>query len=289
MYNNLIKLIFDVAPFGFNQASEQLMNFVNKTDDLLGIVQQIGTIPEAIAHDSTEEKLFSKASDAILSRVFQELGLKSAIITGRADTADVVAQSPIHGYSLVADAKVFRMSRTAKNQKDFKVNALSGWRKDADYAVLCSPHFQYPRSTSQIYKQALDNNVALISWEHIVFLIKHKIKEDEAINLAPIWNFSGEHAQNVVISESKKCFIPTYSRFIMNYLWHGQDDFNKLLDDQIEIIKQRGIAECSYWESQKKQILLYSREQAVAELIKSKKIDEKISQIGTFVRRLQNA
>ena len=33
-------------------------------------------------------------------------------------------------YSLVADAKAFRLSRTAKNQKDFKVQAMDGlaWR-----------------------------------------------------------------------------------------------------------------------------------------------------------------
>ena len=93
-----------------------------------------------------------------------------------ADSADVLAESPIHGYTLVADAKAFRMSRTAKNQKDFKVTALSSWRNDNDFAVLCAPYFQYPSKSSQIYAQALEKNVCLLSWEHFIFLINNQVK-----------------------------------------------------------------------------------------------------------------
>jgi len=289
MYNKLIKLIFEVATLGFIPATGKIIEYINSTDNLLDIVSQIGIIPESIEHDSSEEKLFSKASDLVLSRVFRELGLKSTVITERADAADVIAESPIHGYTLVADAKAFRMSRTAKNQKDFKVTALSGWRNDSDYAVLCSPFFQYPQTRSQIYKQALDYNVALISWEHISFLLKYNIKESESINLAPIWNFSYDHAKTVMVSESKRCFIPNYGNFIIEYLGYSKDDFATLINSQIEIIRQRGSIECSYWENQKSELLSFSREKAIAELLKSKKIDEKILQIEYYIRGLQHA
>ena len=78
--------------------------------NFLDILTQIGTIPEAIEHDSTAEKLFSKVSDAVLARAFREIGLKATVLRERADSADVLAESPIHGYTLVADAKAFRMS-----------------------------------------------------------------------------------------------------------------------------------------------------------------------------------
>ena len=129
------------------------------------------------------EECINSASDFVLSRAFRELGLKSVVIKARADSADVLAESQIHGYSLAADAKVFRLSRTAKNQKDFKVVALSEWRRDNDYAVLCAPYFQYPSKTSQIYSQALSNNVCLLSWEHLIFMIEHGIKESPAFEL----------------------------------------------------------------------------------------------------------
>ena len=39
---------------------------------------------------------------------------------------------------------------------EFKVAALSNWRGgENEYAVLVSPHFQYPKAESQIYKTAL--------------------------------------------------------------------------------------------------------------------------------------
>ena len=289
MYSRLIELIAEAAPLGFIPATEMLTEYINSTDNITDIIQQIGTIPESLDHDSSEEKLFSKASDVVLSRAFRELGLKSTVITERADSADVLAESPFHGYTLVADAKAFRMSRTAKNQKDFKVTALSGWRKDADYAVLCSPYFQYPQVRSQIYKQAIDHNVALISWEHLIFLIKHHVLESEKINLAQLWNFSGAYAEKVVVSESKRCFIPDYSSFLTELAGLTQNDFSELIDSQIEIIKQRGNAERSYWEYQKAEIQSYSREKAIDELVKSMRMDEKISQIESYIRGLRNA
>ena len=63
----------------------------------------------------------------VLARAFRELGLKSTVLRERSDSADVIAESKFHCYTLVADAKSFRLSRTAKNQKDFKVTALSNW------------------------------------------------------------------------------------------------------------------------------------------------------------------
>lgn len=190
MFNEILSIINKSDGAGFEESCVLLEECINSDSDFIGTLRHIGIIPESIAYDSTQEKLFSKASDFVLSRAFRELGLKSAVIKARADSADVLAESELYGYSLVSDAKAFRLSRTAKNQKDFKVSALSAWRKDNDYAVLCAPYFQYPAKTSQIYSQALSNNVCLISWEHLIFMIERSIKEAQGLNLSEIWNFS---------------------------------------------------------------------------------------------------
>lgn len=169
MYTDILSAISAAATMNFEDASIMLEDCINEDTSFIDTLRQIGTIPEFLVHDSTEEKLFSKASDAVLSRAFREIGLKSTVLKERGDSADALAESQIHGYTLVADAKAFRMSRTAKNQKDFKVVALSGWRKDSEYAVLCAPYFQYPSKSSQIYAQAIDSNVCLLSWEHLIF------------------------------------------------------------------------------------------------------------------------
>lgn len=163
MFNDILEIIRNSEGRNFYETCGVLETCINSDGDFIGTLQQIGIIPEFIAYDSTGEKLFSKASDITLARAFRELGLKSSALHERADSADVIAESEIYGYTLVADAKAFRLSRTAKNQKDFKIPALSAWRRNNDYAVLCSPYFQYPTKASQIYAQALTNNVCLFS------------------------------------------------------------------------------------------------------------------------------
>lgn len=105
----------------FQLASSELQNIIfslNKAD-ILKLIVEIGTIPEDIGHDSTEEKLYTKASEILFAKALKEMNLEVLVLTQRADCADIVAQSQHHRYSLVGDAKAFRLSRTAKNAKDF--------------------------------------------------------------------------------------------------------------------------------------------------------------------------
>ncbi len=143
-YSKFLNVIFSLnVNKNFGTLCEQIASFVNslKKTDIIELLKDIGNIPERIEASSTQEKLYSKASDIILARCFRELGLKSKAIDERGNSADIVSES-LHGYTLVADAKTFRLSRTAKNQKDFKISALSKWRgMENDYAVLVAPYF----------------------------------------------------------------------------------------------------------------------------------------------------
>ena len=115
----------------FGQDSSRIESELNAeiardgTVALLDHLHLCGAIPEQYGRDSSEEKLYSKYTDALLAAAFRQLGLVSLVLSERADAADVEAVAK--DYSLVADAKVFLLSRTAKNQKDFKVEAMHGW------------------------------------------------------------------------------------------------------------------------------------------------------------------
>ncbi len=145
MFEKLIEKIKELSAKDFKESTEKIRKYIDNISDkdFKEIVKQIGTIPENIEHDSTEEKLYSKASDIVLARCFRLLGLASRALEERADSADILAESISgYNYSLVADAKCFRLSRTAKNQKDFKVSNLSDWRgSENEYAVLVAPYF----------------------------------------------------------------------------------------------------------------------------------------------------
>lgn len=70
MFNILLKEINEVKSLKFDEAADKLENFIYSNSNFLNILEEIGTIPESIEHDSTEEKLFSKVSDIVLSRAF---------------------------------------------------------------------------------------------------------------------------------------------------------------------------------------------------------------------------
>lgn len=130
-----------------------------------------GTIPETYGHDSSEEKLYSKYTDALLAAAFRHMGLTSTVLTERADAADVDCIT--EAYSFVADAKAFRMSRTAKNQKDFKVEAMAGWKRDKPHATVVCPIYHLPSRSSQIYHQAAARNVAILTYSHLAVMCRY--------------------------------------------------------------------------------------------------------------------
>jgi type II restriction enzyme len=72
-------------------------------ETLLDHLRLCGAIPEQYGHDSTEEKLYSKYTDALISESFFAIGLRSVVVDARGDSADVQAHAAT--YSLVADAK----------------------------------------------------------------------------------------------------------------------------------------------------------------------------------------
>lgn len=287
MYRDILNVINSSNDKNFDEMSTSLQKCVDNDVDFLATLKQIGTIPESIPHDSTEEKLFSKASDAVLSRAFREIGLKSSVLKERGDSADVIAESPLFGYTLVADAKAFRLSRTAKNQKDYKVVALSRWRQDSEYAVLCAPYFHYPSQASQIYAQALEHNVCLLSWEHLIFLIDSGIRETRELNLSHLWGFCDTYSHEVLCSDMSKSFLDRFDCELLSLTEQEHDKLAASFQKQISIIIERSEEEKLFWIGENERIKQYNREQAIRELILTKKIPQKIVQINRFVRGLQ--
>lgn len=292
MFEQLIEKIKKLSNREFKNATDGIRKFIDEIPEteFKEIVKQIGTIPENIDHDSTEEKLYSKASDIVLARCFRMLGLAARALDERADSADIIAESVSgYNYSLVADAKCFRLSRTAKNQKDFKVSNLSDWRgAENEYAVLVAPYFQYPQSTSQIYSKALDNNVCLLAWEHISIMLEHNIKETTSLSLESLWNASQMIARDKTLSfaNAKCCFLPKMDMYVAKKIGLPSTTYVELLNKYKRLIIYRGKTEIAYWNACIREIRSYTREQAIEELIKAKKLEEKINVISSYIEKL---
>lgn len=273
----------------FLTASDRLVNtiFELERSDTLELISQIGAIPEEIAHDSTEEKLYTKASDILFAKSLSEMNLTVEVLTQRSNCADILAQSLYHGYSLVGDAKAFRLSRTAKNVKDFKVNSMALWRKDSEYSVLVCPYFQYPKSSSQIYQEALKENVALFSWEYLYICLKEGVKESNSVCLADLWNQSKIISQSTTVANASHCFLNQQNSNIAHLIGLEESEFFHYLSLIRDTIIKRGYSEIKYFTREIERVKNLDKEDAITELLKYMKLESKIATISDFIDHIK--
>jgi HindIII restriction endonuclease len=233
-------------------------------------LQLCGAIPEQYGHDSSEEKLYAKYTDALLAAALRHLGLTSLVLKYRADAADVEAVGA--NYSLVGDAKVFRLSRTAKNQKDFKVEAMHGWKRNNPHALIVCPIYQLPARTSQIYQQAIARNVCVLSYSHlsVLVLFADKVGKDAAQKLLLAALQSAE-AMNP--AKDAVAYWTNLNRAMLKFhksindLWQAE----KLITlDAIAAAKEEALM---FLAEERTRIMRMSREEAIRNLIEDKNID----------------
>jgi hypothetical protein len=243
------------------------------TEEILEHLEYVGVIPESFGHDSTEEKLYAKYCDALLARALRELGLDARMLSERSGAADVRAVG--YNYELVGDAKAFRLSRTAKNQKDFKVEALNQWREGANYACLVGPLYQYPSTNSQIYAQAIRYNVTLLSYIHLDFMIRSGRVDNQA--LAELWMLGDRIKQSEGISQNAHNYWVAILRVVLKITSKESSDWEDIRNIMRERLRQQAEEQISYWEKVKIDVARLDQKTAVKRLIKAMKIDSKIA------------
>ncbi len=180
-------------------------------------------------------------------------------------------------YTIVGDAKAFRLSRTAKNQKDFKVGALDDWRKTDTFACLIAPLYQFPTSKSQIYQQAERRNVTLLSYVHLRFLLDF----GSGASLKGLWEAPG----GVTPSEEARVYWERIETVILDLTGQSQSELTAY--KQFEVTQTREIGEegITYWQSMINNYRAMSRKEAIEALIKSHKIEEKIRAIQRMINK----
>jgi len=278
----LIDMVFRVS--GNRDAFEMLegaLQGMNKTETEQALIE-CGVLPEVFDHDSSEEKLWAKYSDILLARSFSFLGIKAEVMRTRGDSADVFGKT--ESYSIVGDAKTFRLSRTAKNQKDFKIKALDDWRRTNDYAVLVGPLNQFPANGSQIYQQAIERNVTILSYVHLRFMLESFAGTED---LNPIWQTGTRLAASLTKAHQKQA-IP-YWREIDRVVSVAFGEESSALADlkrtERDTTRQLGLEGIQYWESKIAEYWSLSKEDAIRRLIKADKIERKIEQIRRAIDR----
>ena len=251
----------------------------NGTTALIDHLRLCGNIPESYGHDTSEEKLYSKYTDCLLSLAYAAIGLKSLVLKERADAADVEAFAK--DFSFVADAKAFRLSRTAKNQKDFKVQAMHGWKRGKPYAMVVCPIYQLPTSSSQIYQQATTQNVCVFTYSHLALLLAYseaegKTKAEQLLKKI----FGTIEALNP--SKNATDYWLTINKTILAFskkikpLWNIEKG---VATESIAIAKEEAL---TFLAQEREKIMGMSHKEAINELIKVHKIENRIKTINSI-------
>lgn len=236
-----------------------------------------GSIPESYGRDSSEEKLYSKYTDCILSLAYKAIGLQSLVLAERADAADVEAFS--ENYSFVADAKAFRLSRTAKNQKDFKVAALHSWKYGKPHAMVVCPIYQLPRTSSQIYQSATVHDVCVFTYSHLSLLLCFsQMGGVEATQELIHRIFKVIPALNP--SKSASEYWVAINRTMLDFSNDIHDLWNVEKIAAMESVEIAKLEDLTFLAQQREMIMRMTHDQALKELIKVYKIDSKIKAIN---------
>jgi hypothetical protein len=236
-----------------------------------------GAIPEDYSHDSSEEKLYSKYTDVLLSLAFGHIGITSTVLTERADAADV--EGVANGYSFVADAKAFRLSRTAKNQKDFKVQAMDGWKRGKPYAIVVCPIYQLPSSASQIYQQAIARDVCIFTYSHLALLVTLADMARPADSVKTLKNILGcvsalNPTKDAVQYWSKVNQIMLGSHKHIQALWKDEKIASL---ESVAAAKEEALTALA---KERERIMRMSKDEAIKELIKKNNIVGRIRAVN---------
>lgn len=278
MRKEIIELIFRVAKEknAFDTLEKYLSNISQKK--LGENIIECGIMPEMFSQNGSEEKIWAKFSDIILARALSFLGISTVVLGARGNSADVFGTAK--DYTIVGDAKTFRLSRTAKNQKDFKISALDTWRKKNNYALLVAPLMQYPTSRSQIYEQAIKGNVTLLSYTHLHFLLDFH----NGNNLLEIWE-TGNRLALLDESEHEKyqVYWNEIDKTICKVIGQRDEKLKEYKLLEIEKTKQIGDEGIAFWKNKIAEFTNLPKEEAIRLLIKSEKIDAKIKTIENAI------
>ncbi len=279
MRKEIVELIFKVVKDknAFETLENHLLSISQKK--LGENIIECGILPEMFSQNGSEEKIWAKFSDIILAHALSFLGIETTVLGARGNSADVFGKT--EDYTIVGDAKTFRLSRTVKNQKDFKISALDTWRKKNNYALLVAPLMQYPTNKSQIYEQAVKRNVTLLSYTHLHFLLDFY----NGHNLRELWETGKRLA---ILNESEHEKFQVYWNEIDTTVCRivGQNEEKlkeyKLLE--IEKTKQIGDEGIKFWKDKIVEFGKLSKEEAIRLLIKSEKIEAKIKTIERAIK-----
>ena len=106
------------------------------------------------------------------------------------------------------------------------------------------------------------------------------------MNLSQLWNQSEVIGKNTTVANAKHSFLHTQNINIAESIGVEASKFGKYFDYARAVLAERGIAEIEYYRQEIARVKRLNREEAITELLKSMKLDNKIETIQSFLNQI---
>ena len=155
---------------------------------------------------------------------------------------------------------------------------MDRWKHGKPFAMVVCPIYQLPHKTSQIYQQAITRSVCVFTYSHLSLLVRYadEVNAQKAEDLLHII-FKTVSALNP--SKNAVDYWLGINRTMLDYskkiseLWQ---DEKLAAVESIQIAKNEAL---KYLTSERARIMRLSHEEALKQLVKSSKIENKINTI----------
>lgn len=169
-----------------------------------------------------------------------------------------------------------------KNQKDFKVEAMHGWKRDRRHALLVCPSYQLPMRSSQIYQSAINRDVTIFSYAHLAALVQLAGSAGVDISLACL-----VAAMRCAEDQTPTKDAVFYWSLINRSMLAGSDHLKVFWKaekaatiDALKYAKREGLAAL---DAERERIMRMTREAAVAELLSHRKLASRAATISAVM------
>ena len=155
---------------------------------------------------------------------------------------------------------------------------MNEWKYEKDYALLVCPSYQVPSKKSQIYYDATNLSVLIISYEHFATILNLSFKkgiEDSKELLRKLFST----IESASTSEKANSYWSLVNQTILSYdkvMLNLMKEENLIMKEAIKINQDLDL---KYLESLNNELVKLSKEELVDEIINLKKFGNKIETI----------
>jgi hypothetical protein len=189
-------------------------------------------IPDLYSGMGKCEKLFTKLTELMVGEWWRRMGGDYRLPTKKSGTEDV--ELKYGNYSIVCDAKVFRLGRSQKapNVKDFlKLASVALWiaslkesgNNDVIGGLVAYSSLHEWESDSEVYEECTNHTtpVVMLPYEVLALLLKYKERVSIPVFLK-MWDYAGNHVRTY---RSKKNYWDYITKYICEMISISEDEY----------------------------------------------------------------